>query len=128
MGPVFCNIDLTGILDFGLNANSPDNSIKLWVLMKKRIVLLQHEHGQFQTIQSITLPDTPLHVVWSGQFIYLQWKDKLVQYSCETGVQRGEMKFGTKVSSPCEMRVLNSEEIVVNTANDILLKFPFQFH
>ena len=120
LGPVFCNIDLTSVLDMGLNANSPDNSIQVWVLMKKRIVLLQHEHGQFQTIQSITLPDTPIQLAWSGHFLYLQWKDKLVQYSDETGSQTGEMKFGTKVASPCEMRVMDSEWIAVNTTNDIL--------
>ena len=120
LGPLFCNIDFSNVLDMGLNANSLDNSIQVWVLMKKRIVLLQHDRGQFHTIQSITLPDTPLQMAWSGHFLYLQWKDKLVQYSDETGSQTGEMKFGVKVASPCEMRVLNSEGIAVNTSNDIL--------
>lgn len=120
LGPLFCNIDLQSILDMGINYHSPDDSIQVWILMKKRVVLFQHDHGQFQQIQSIQLNDTPLQMVWAGTFLYLQFKDKLVQYAQESGLPTAEMKFASKLSAPGEMRYMNSECILVNTGMDIL--------
>ena len=78
LSPVFCNINVTGILDMGVNYAEEDGVLKMWVLVKKAIHFFVYSQGQFNEYQTIALNDTPLLMEWIDDRLFLQYKDRLV--------------------------------------------------
>ena len=116
LSPLFCEIEVTGVLDMGLNYMLHEGSLQVWVLVKKRLLLYTYDHGQFQQSQAIPLNDTPLRVCWVRSSVFLQYKDHLVEIDESSLQVISDVKIPTKFSTPLDMKVFNSGSIVFNSS------------
>ena len=121
LSPVFCNINVTGILDMGVNYAEEDGVLKMWVLVKKAIHFFVYSQGQFNEYQTIALNDTPLLMEWIDDRLFLQYKDRLVEMRCTDRSILSENRTAVKNAAQLCLKVLSNDALLLASSPNILI-------
>jgi hypothetical protein len=120
LSPVFCNFDVSNILDIGFNYETENDIFQMWVLSKKRITLFNYFQGQFSQFQDLPLSDTPQQVCWASSTLLLQYKDHLTATNVFDLTPFLDLKTPVKSVSHLRLQYLSSRSVLFASSQNIL--------